>query len=169
LPAAANPDRFRVRVRQRSALRIAYVRLIGGYQPDKIFAGYRKIIDWGLRHCVVPRATLIGISQDDPDITPMAKYRFDWCLVLPDGMAADEGISSATIPAGFFAELHCRGDIQKVDRAWRHLFYRWLPRSGLEPTHGPAMEVFRSYPTTIENWAEFDLDCCIPVRPIRPR
>jgi hypothetical protein len=37
LPAAANPDRFRLRVRERSSLRIGYVGVIGGYQPDKIF------------------------------------------------------------------------------------------------------------------------------------
>jgi len=44
LPAPANPDRFRVRVRERKATRIAYVRLIGGYDAEKILAGYRKLI-----------------------------------------------------------------------------------------------------------------------------
>jgi len=169
LPKPANPDRFRVRLRERPASRIGYVRVIGGYQPDRILAGYRKLIDWGLRRGLVPAATLIGMSLDDPDITPMAKYRFDWCLVLPEDVSADDEISSAVIPAARVGELHCRGDIEKVDRAWKHLFYSWLPRSGLEPTHGPAMEVFRTYPTTGDNWLEFDLDCCAPVRPLRAR
>ena len=169
LPSAANPDRFRVRIRNRSATRIAYVRVIGGYAPAKILAGFRKLIDWGQRRGIVPGATLIGMSLDDPDITPMAKYRFDWCLVLPDGISADSKVNAATIPAADFAELHCRGDIQKVDRAWRHLFYAWLPKSGFEPAQGPAMEVFRSYSTSDDLPAEFDLDCCLPVRPLRPR
>lgn len=168
-PASANPDRFRVRVRDRGATRIGYVRVIGGYQPETILAGYRKLIDWGRRRGLVPGATLIGMSQDDPDITPMAKYRYDWCLILPEGVPADDGVNPAVIPAGRFGELHCRGDIQKVDRAWKHLFYSWLPRSGLEPTPAPAMEVFRSYPASGETWTDFDLDCCVPVRPLRRR
>jgi AraC family transcriptional regulator len=164
LPKPDNPDRFRVRVRDRSALRIAYVRVIGGFAPEKILAGFRKLIDWGQRRGLVPGATLISMSLDDPDITPMAKYRYDWCIVLPEGGAADAEVNPGIVLAGRFAELHCRGDIQKVDRAWRHLFYAWLPRSGFEPTLGPAMEVFRSYPTSGDQWSEFDLDCCVPMR-----
>ena len=57
--------------------------------PEKILAGYRTLIDWGLHQGIVPRATLIGMSLDDPDITPMAEYRFDWCLVLPESVTAD--------------------------------------------------------------------------------
>jgi AraC family transcriptional regulator len=169
LPGPENPDRFRVRVRPRGATRFAYVRVIGGFRPEKILAGYHKLIDWGQRRGLVPGATLIGMSLDDPDITPMVKYRFDWCLVLPDGVSAIDEVNTALIPAGRFAELHWRGDIQKVDRAWRHLFHAWLPRSGFEPREGPAMEVFRSYATSTDHWAEFDLDCCVPVRPLRAR
>ena len=109
------------------------------------------------------------MSQDDPDITPMAKYRFDWCLVLPHGVTAEGGVTPGLIPGGQFGELYCKGDIQKVDRAWKHLFYSWLPRSGQEPTQAPAMEVFRSYPTAPENWTDFDIDCCVPLRPLRER
>ena len=132
-------------------------------------AGYRKLIDCGLEQGLIPGETLIGMSLDDPDITPMGKYRFDWCLVLPEKVAADQGVSPGVIPAGRFAELYCRGNIQKVDRAWRHLFYSWLPRSGWEPTHGACMEVLRRYAASGECSAEFDLDCCVPVRPLRVR
>ncbi len=169
LPSPTNPDRFRVLVRERPAIRIGYVRVIGGYRPDKILAGFRRLIAWGLRRGIVPGATLMSMSPDDPDITPMAKYRLDWCLALPEGVQADGEVNPAVIPAGRFAELYCRGDIHKVDRAWRHLFYSWLPQSGLEPSHGPAMEVFRSYPTSPEDWLDFDLDCRVPVRPLRGR
>ena len=114
------------------------------------------------------RVALLGMSRDDPEITPMKKYRFDWCLVLPPGMTADRDVSSAVIPANRFGALHCRGDIYKVDRAWQFLFLSWLPRSGYQPTHDPAMEVFRTHP--LENdWAEFDIDCFLPVKPLPRR
>lgn len=166
-PPPSKPDRFRVTVRERPKLRIGYVRVIGGYSPDKILAGYRRLIDWGLRKNLVPEATLLGMSQDDPDITPRAKYRFDWCLVLPDGVEASGAVHPGVIPAGQYGVLHCQGDIHKVFRAWTYLFNTWLPRSGFEPTQGPAMEVIQNYPTSGDTWLEFDLECCLPVRPLR--
>jgi AraC family transcriptional regulator len=169
LPRPDNADRFRVHVRPRPAICVGYVRVIGGYSPEKIMAGFRKLIDWGQRRGLVPGATLMGMSLDDPDITPMARYRFDWCLALPDGISTDGEVNDGVIPAGRFAELRCRGDIQKVDRAWRHLYHSWLPRSGFEPREGPALEVFRWYPVSGDQWAEFDLDCRVPVRPLRLR
>jgi AraC family transcriptional regulator len=121
---------------------------------------------WGSRNGLVPTAQLIGMSRDDPEITPMKKYRFDWCLVLPPELTPGGDVNLEVIPGNRFATLHCRGDISKVDRAWQYLFHSWLPGSGHQPTHDPAMEVFRTHP--IENaWVEFDIDCCLPVKRLR--
>jgi AraC family transcriptional regulator len=108
------------------------------------------------------------MSQDDPEITPMPKYRFDWCLALPPGVQADGEVSPGTIPANRFAVLRCRGDIHKVGRAWQHLFHAWLPTSGHQPTHDPALEVFRRHPAEV-GWESFDIDCCLPVKPLGRR
>jgi AraC family transcriptional regulator len=166
LPKARNPDRFRVRVVDRPARRIAYVRVIGGYNAEKILGGFQRLMDWGREYGLVPGATLAGMSLDDPEITPMAKYRFDWCLVLPDDLVCDGNLG--VIPAYRFAELHCRGDIHKVDRAWQYLYHTWLPRSGYQPTQAPALEVFRAHPLKT-GWDILDIDCCVPVRPLGRR
>ncbi len=166
LPRGRNPDRFRVRLVDRPAQRVAYVRVIGGYNAEKILGGFDRLMDWGRQQGLVPGATLIGMSQDDPDITPMAKYRFDWCLVLPDAQTPDG--DHRVIPAGRFAVLHCRGDIHKVDRAWQYLFLTWLPHSGYQPTQQPAMEVFHAHPLE-SGWSTYDIDCCLPVKPLPKR
>jgi AraC family transcriptional regulator len=167
-PDPRNPDRFRVRLADRPAQRIAYVRVVGGYVPDKILAGFDRLMAWGRRHGLVPAAQLIGMSRDDPEITPMSKYRYDWCLALPPGMTAGGEVSPGVIPANRFASLRCRGDIHKVGRAWQYLFQSWLAGSGYQPTHDPAMEVFRGHPIDV-GWTEFDIDCCVPVKPLRGR
>jgi AraC family transcriptional regulator len=168
LPDPKNPDRFRARVVERPAQRIVYVRVVGGYNADKILGGFNSLMEWGRRHDLIPSAPLIGMSRDDPEITPMAKYRFDWCLVVPAGVWPDGDVSKGLIPANRFASLHCRGDIYKVDRAWQYLFHSWLPRSSLQPTHDPAMEVFHAHPAEV-GWSEFDIDCCLPVKPLGER
>jgi hypothetical protein len=72
------------------------------------------------------------------------------------------------IPANRFAVVHCAGDIHKEDRAWKYLFYSWLPGSGYQPTDDPAMEVYRRHPLDF-GWDRFDIHCCLPVRPMRRR
>ncbi len=165
LPEPSNPDRFRVRLLERPGQRIAYVRVIGTHQEDRLLAGFEQLLTWGREHGLVPGAELIGMSQDDPDITPLPKYRYDFCLVLPDELRPGRDISVRTLPAGRYAALHCRGDIQKLGRAWNYLFRVWLPASGHEPTHQPAMEVYRQSPADI-GWSDFDIDCLVPVKPL---
>lgn len=170
-PGPRNPDRFRVRLVEQPARPIAYVRVIGGYDVERIMAGFDRLMTWGKRHGLVPGATLIGMSQDDPEVTPMARYRYDWCLVLPPGISPDREVNVGTIAANRFAVLRCRGDIHKVDRAWQYLFHDWLPGSGQQPVNEPALEVFRRHPLDI-GWTTFDIDCCVAVEPLwgrRPR
>ena len=165
LPRASNPDRFRVKLIDRPAQRIAFVRVIGGYNPEKIMAGFEKLMAWGRRRGLVPSAQLLGMSQDDPEITPMKQYRFDWCLALPPSLNPDGEINVSTIPANRFAVLHFRGDIHKELRAWKYLFDTWLPRSGYQPTQDAAMEMYRRHPMEA-GWKSFDMDCCVPVKPL---
>lgn len=168
-PAAPNPDRFRVRLVERPARRIAYVRVVGGYRPETVLAGFRRLLAWAARHGLDGPGTLIALSRDDPEITPMRKYRLDWCLVVADDLPdEDDDVSFGVIAANRYASLHCRGDIHKVARAWQHLYRNWLPGSGHHPTADPALEVFRGRPAG-QDGSTFDLDCCLPVRPLPGR
>jgi len=168
LPDPRNPDRFRVRLVDRPAQRIAYERVIGSFDMPRLVAGFDRLMAWGRRRGLAPGAELIGRPLDDLDITPMKKFRVDWCLVLPPGVEADGDVSFGLIPANRFAVVHCAGDLHKEDRAWKHLFHAWLPRSGYEPTGDPTLEVYRRSPVEL-GWETFDNDCCLPVRPLRRR
>jgi AraC family transcriptional regulator len=163
LPDGKNPDRFQVRLVDRPAQRIAYVRAIGSFDLQGILTAFDRLMVWGKRQGFIPGAQMIGMSLDDPDITPMKKFRFDWCLVLPRRPHREDEMSFGMIPANRFAVVHCRGDLHKEERAWRHLFHTWLPASGYQPTQNPLMEVYRRSPREI-GWEEFDIDCCLPVR-----
>jgi hypothetical protein len=48
------------------------------------------------------------------------------------------------------------------------LVYTWLPSSGYEPASDPTMEVYRRHPAEV-GWDSLDMDCCLPVRPLRKR
>src|SRR6202042_3655528 len=105
------------------ARRIAYERVIGSFDVPKLLAAFDRLMTWGRRQGLGPRAQLIGRPLDDLDITPMKKFRFDWCLVLPPGHDPDGDMSLGVIPANRYATVHCQGDIHKEDRAWKYLFH----------------------------------------------
>jgi AraC family transcriptional regulator len=168
LPDGKNPDRFRVRLVDRPAQRVAYERVLRPFDMQRLLAGFDRLMDWGRRRGLVPGAQLIGRALDDLDITPMPKFRFDWCLVLPAGQAADGDVSFGVIPANRYAVVRCAGDLHKEDRAWKYLFHAWLPGSGYQPADEPTLEVYRRHPLEL-GWETFDLDCYLPVRPLRRR
>jgi len=165
-PDPSNPDHFRVRLVERPAERVAFVRVIGTNSAERLMTGFRQLMEWGNRHELVPDAELIGMSQDDPEVTPLSKYRYDFCLVLPRGFQSDGQVGIKTLPANRFAALRSKGDIRKLDRAWNYVYRAWLPASGYAPTNKPAMEVYRGHPLKI-GWETFDIDCLVPVKPLR--
>ena len=158
-------DDFQVRIEDLPAQRIAYVRVIGGYRPERLMAGLNRLLTWGRRRGIYPGANLASCSPDNPDLVPSSRYRIDLSMILPKGTKETGPISFATMPALRYAMVHCHGDILKVDRAWTYLFSNWLPASGYEPLDAPYVEIFRNSDDS-KGWSILDLDCCVPIRPL---
>ncbi len=167
LNAVSNPDRFRVRLIDQPQQRIAYVRVINTTSMEKMLAAFHRLMNWGQTQGLVPGAQLFGISRDDMEITPMSRYQFDWCLAVPNGVNPRGPVSEGVIPSNRCAVVYSCGDLSKEYRAWKHLSDNWLPRSGYEPADAPSMERYRTYPS-LEN-PVFDLDCCLPIKPLHRR
>jgi AraC family transcriptional regulator len=109
---AGNPDGFRVRLVDRPPQRVVYIRVIGA-DAKKVMSGFDQLMAWARCHALTPGSTLIGMSRDHPDVTPMTKYQYDWCLVLPRDMHDPAEIDTTVIPANRFAVVRFRGDMYK--------------------------------------------------------
>lgn len=103
-----------------------------------------------------------GASQDDPDLTPLSRCRYDFQIELPDQIAPPSHFSIRQREAGLWAVLPITGRLENVDRAWSMLFKSWLPASGLDLRDTPAEEAYLGLPEDI-GWEQFDLLCCVPV------
>ena len=101
-------DGFRVTVAEQPAMRIAYVRVIGGFRPERILSGLERLLDWSKAHGFYPGNKLIGRSKDNPGTTPKSKYRYDWCMEIPEDFKPDREVSYGRIPAHKFALLRGR-------------------------------------------------------------
>ncbi len=156
---------FPVRIVQLPALRVAYIRCFGLYlDMQKGIDAYQRLMAWvNAEALMTPETLVIGMSPDDPEITPLDKCRYDLCVTVADNIKPDGEINVMTIPSVTYAMHHCVGDIQQFDRAWNYFFKVWLPASGYQPASQPAMEIYLKRPEEI-GWETFDIECCVPVQ-----
>lgn len=154
----------RVRLERWGELRLAYVRVIGGYlKPQTLLDGYHAIEAWADKQGLDrDTSRLIGMSMDDPDIVPLSKCRYDFCREVRAKPPPRSGVSFSTLHANTWAVAECVGDMGDVEHVWNHLFREWLPASGWQPAAMPALEIFNQRPEEI-GWDRFDITCCVPV------
>ncbi len=164
LPAVANT--FTVKFRQMPAQRLAYIRIHDAYSDmRRIEDAYHTLLDWyAVRGGQLQNTTLYGMSQDDPDITPLGLCRFDWCLRVPDHWQADSVVSLRDFPACLLAIIPMHGENIATEARILDYFWRdWLPRSRFQPANLPAMEIYRRFPHEAGWWDTLYMDCAVPV------
>jgi AraC family transcriptional regulator len=179
----------RLRVRRYEEFRYVYSRIYAPFGNSRLLDSYHALLAWlKQRGADVRDVVLIGMSLDDPSITPSEKYRYDLGIAFPrtaGGILAEivrsrgrevarfESLPSKSecTAAGFSVRdfmpqqvvaFHCVGDLDQVGRAWQYLYRIWLPTGGYEPADLPGMEMLVRIPEEI-GWETFDLEACIPV------
>jgi AraC-like DNA-binding protein/DNA gyrase inhibitor GyrI len=153
-----------VQIKRVPEMRLAYLRVIGGYNPELMINAYKQFTHWAKQKNLLGNGNyLMGMSQDDPEVTPLSKYRYDFCLTVPKNIKSEGEISIKVMPETLVAIHHCRGDIHAVEQAWNWMFKVWLPESGYQPASLPCYEVFFSTPE-VSGWDYFDIQCCVPIK-----
>lgn len=154
-----------IRLVSLSPVRVAYLRRIGPYGPGVTRFWQQEFMPW-LRAHGLEKSPCYGIGQDDPDITPPAKCRYDACVAVPQDFMARSPAGIARLPGGRYAVADCRANIALIGAAWTTLLREWLPSSGMQPD---ARTFFEHYPVdTFHDPQTGVLACqiCLPVRPL---
>ncbi|NNE65856.1 MAG: AraC family transcriptional regulator [Pyrinomonadaceae bacterium] len=160
--------KFPVEIKRFPERRVAFIRVVDAYADNRVLHAFDRLIDWAKANSCFDEGTVFGMSLDDPTVTPADKYRYEACITLPDSGNIDftTEISEMRIPKMDYAVTRVSGDIKIVATATEYLFNKWLINSAFEPEHQPALEIFLDK-ENVCNWEHFELDLCIPVRPLR--
>jgi AraC family transcriptional regulator len=142
---------------------VAYIRVTDAFKMDRVLAAFKAMVAWAKSQDIFSRATLFGMTVDDPDVTPRHLYRYEVCLAPASPFKCAEGMSNVRLPAMRYAAIRVSGDIRKVATAWDYLIRNWLLQSVYEPEHAPALEIFLDKENATE-WSHFELDLCLPIR-----
>jgi AraC family transcriptional regulator len=180
-------NNVRARILRLNAFRYVYTRIFAPYGNSRLVERYHALTAWLTKgHIDLREIVFIGMSLDDPSITPSEHCRYDLGIAFPreaGGILGEiirsrggspvalapeksecdaQGLTIRDFKPQQVVSIHCVGDIAQEERAWHYLYRVWLPSSGFVPADLPAMELFVRLPEEI-GWQTFDLETCIPV------
>ena len=134
-----------VEVRTLRPERVIFLRHTGPY--ERVSGTWQRLAAWaGPRGLFGPGARFIGISWDDPDITPVEKLRYDAAITVNRPVQPEGDIGVTELPGGAYATMVHKGPYETLGGAYRALFGGWLPESGRELRDDPCLEFYLNSP-----------------------
>jgi AraC family transcriptional regulator len=160
-------DKFPVEIRELPERRIAYIRVMDSFKEGVVLKAFENMVQWAKKMNLFDSETIFGMSMDDPMVTPKEKYRYEVCITIPKelNIDSDNFMETTILPKCKYAIAKVSGDFNLVATATNYLFNHWLINSSYEPEHQHGLEVFLDK-ENICNWSHFDLELCIPVKPL---
>ncbi len=138
-------EKIQVELMQIAPMPVVYLRHVGPY--SQVGAAWGRLMNWaGSRGLMGPRMRLIGISHDDPDVTPAEKVRYDAALVVDRPIDPEGEIGVREIGGGTYAVLTHRGPYENLSKTYQRFFGGWLPGSGREAADMEAFEEYLNSP-----------------------
>ena len=137
------------------------------WETDAVKAAWKRLITWAsARDLIGPETRFIGLTLDHPELLPFADCRYDACITVPPGTAADGEIGVRALgTAGKYASVPFRrGSPEFAEELYRTmdmLYGQWLPDNGYEPDFKPFLELWGAG----DSPGEVRLTFCVPIKP----
>lgn len=161
-------DKMKVEIKQLPTYHVAYMRHIGPYGPS-VSKHWKEFNKWARARAFLGKEAAnpiaLGISHDDPSITPPDKCRYDSCAVVPENFTPEPGVNVADVPGGKYAVYRFRGTDKNIGDAWRDIYAQWLPESGYQCDDRPCFELYNSEHQCHDD-GSWECDICVPVKPM---
>jgi AraC family transcriptional regulator len=127
--------------------RVVFLRHRGPY--DQVGATWSRLASWaGSRGLFGPATSFLGISWDDPQITPPDKLRYDAAITVNRPVDPEGEIGFTEIAGGDYATISHKGPYEALGQTYQLLLGSWLPESGRELRDVPCFELYLNSPQT---------------------
>ena len=125
--------------------RVAFIRHTGPY--IECGAAWSRLCQvLGPQGRLGPGADFIGLSYDDPDVTPTDKIRYDACVVVDEDFEPSGEIGVQTVGGGLYAVTTHHGPYERLSETYAELCGQWAPAHGHAIRSAPSMEVYLNDP-----------------------
>ncbi len=125
--------------------RVAFIRHVGPY--DQCGGAWSRLcMKLGPEGRLGPGATFIGLSYDDPDVTPADKLRYDACVTVGDDFEPAGEIGVQTVGGGAYAVTTHHGPYDKLYETYAELCGQWIPAHDRTIRAEPCLEIYLNDP-----------------------
>ncbi|MFW5499376.1 MULTISPECIES: AraC family transcriptional regulator [unclassified Maridesulfovibrio] len=145
----ATPHSCEVEIRTRDEIQVVFIRHVGPYH--KVTKAWEKLCGWGYGKGLFSEKTeFLGLSYDDPDVTPEGKIRYDACFTVDEEVETPPEMGIQVIPGGKYAVTTHYGPYEKMHGIYRDLYGKWLPSSGYQLKNTiPSFEKYIKVPPDV--------------------
>lgn len=120
-----------VRIEELAPQAVAFIRHTGPY--EQCMPAWEALCGWAYPKGFCNQDTrFIGVSYDDPNITPPDKIRYDACITLDNDVEVGGAIGKQTLGGGHYAIFRHKGPYSGLENTYSRLMGQWLPESGRE-------------------------------------
>ncbi len=145
---------------------LIYVSILKGYKIELICKGWNQLFRWATAHDLISKETrVLGISFDDPLITPVDKCRYFACLSIPSVINPQPPIGFMTLEGSKCAITRVTCDLDEIQGIYMYLYRDWLIDSGFQPADLPPYEIYLSTPETNPE-GKYEMEIYIPIVPL---
>ncbi|MCG6141870.1 AraC family transcriptional regulator [Leptospira mtsangambouensis] len=141
-------SKFGFQIKVISTFQIVYVRHIGSYEelPGPL-AGSKEVLslqslihNWSSSHS---NHKWIGISQDDPEISPKGKIRFDLGITARSSQKPiPEGFGIGSIPGGKYLQIRYQGSYHNLPKIYNWILNDYIKTTSYKLKNQPPWECY---------------------------
>lgn len=134
-----------VKIVKENDVRVAFVRHTGPY--NLCGRAWSKLCGHlGAQGLLGGGPRFIGLSYDDPEVTPADKIRYDACVEVDGDFQPEGEIGVQVLPGGEFAITTHFGPYENLKDTYAALLGKWLPGSGRKFKMDPTREIYLNDP-----------------------
>jgi AraC family transcriptional regulator len=137
-----------VTIKRLEPMRVAFMRHVGPY--DEVGQTWEQFTMLLGKDGFLGGNQFIGLSHDDPTVTPPDKLRYDACVTVDLEFRPYGEIGVQTIAGGDYAVLTHLGSYKNLGKSYEELLGQWLPRSGRRLRSTPCFEIYLNSPEDTE-------------------
>jgi len=132
--------------------KIVYIRIMDWYgAPESYVKAWNELGKFARDNKLIKSDTeYIGLSFDDPTITPPEKCRFYACFTIKDDIKPTGPFGIQTIRSGRYAVFSHRGAYRNLIDTYYYIYITWLPDSSYRSDGSMSFEKYVNSPDKVK-------------------
>lgn len=141
-----------VDMREVEPKKLVYIRIIDSYgSPESYRTAWKKLGQFGKKNNLLNHSTgFIGLSFDNPTITPPENCRFYACFTVGEEVKPSGAFGVQHLSGGLYAVFTLKGSYNKLLDMYYNIYMIWLPQSGYKLRGGGSFERYLNNPDHVK-------------------